>query len=165
MRDIRLDENAPIDHPEGPVSISRFGPDRLRIYRKFAAPREALFDAHFTPDLLRLWRHSDTRPLTFCDVSLHPGGTAALAWGEDSTTHMTFQEIDRPARVVYETREGKDAGAAVLSTLLLVPLPGGTLMTQEFWYTSPEAREAAMTGTLETDLEEDYARLEALLLG
>ncbi|KAA2316239.1 hypothetical protein DL237_08310 [Pseudooceanicola sediminis] len=159
---------APIDQPVGTATITTFGSDRIRIYRRFATDRPTLFAACFDAEMVRQWRSAPTRTVTECDIALRPGGQARMTWdiGEGRTMGITatFQDVEPPARTVrQEVQDGAPADAAVLCTVLMIPDRDGTLMTSEYWYKSNALRDAALTSQMREQTEAEFARLDAML--
>jgi uncharacterized protein YndB with AHSA1/START domain len=81
----------------------------LRVERVIAAPREALFQAWTTPDLLKQWLHPNAEWTTpVVEMDLRVGG--AYRWGIRGPDGGTFYEIGEfreiapPARLVYTCR-------------------------------------------------------------
>ena len=79
----------------------------LRLERRFAAPRDAVFDAWTNPDVLReWWAAQPTWDTPTADVDLREGGRYRLAMrdpdsGETHTLVGEYREIRRPERLVY----------------------------------------------------------------
>lgn len=161
--------SAPIDQTVGPATVTTFGADRIRIYRRFATDRDSLFKACFDAGLIRKWRNSSDATLTECEIALRPGGVARLAWdmggGKTLGLTATFQDVEPPARTVRSEVWDNAPGEAILCTVLMIPLGDGTLMTTEYWYKSRELRDAALATNLARRTEAEYGRLDALLAG
>ena len=79
----------------------------LRLTRRFAAPRERVFDAWTNPDVLRTWWAAfPTWETPTAEVDLRPGGRYRLAMrdpesGDTHTLVGEYREIDRPERLSY----------------------------------------------------------------
>jgi uncharacterized protein YndB with AHSA1/START domain len=81
----------------------------LRVERTFDAPREAVFRAWTTPDLIKQWMHPAddwSTPVAECDLRV--GGQ--YRWGIRSPELGTFyevgvfQEVEPPERLVFTCR-------------------------------------------------------------
>lgn len=84
----------------------RPGPDSVRLERTIAAPRETVFDAWLTADVLRRWWPAGSDWQTpIAEVDARVGGTLRLVMrspdGEELGGTGEFIEIERPERLVY----------------------------------------------------------------
>ncbi|HWT22350.1 MAG TPA: SRPBCC domain-containing protein [Solirubrobacteraceae bacterium] len=91
----------------------------LRIERAFDAPREAVFDAWTSPEVLRRWWAAGTGWSTpVADVDLRVGGRYRLSMRDPAaagayTVVGEYVEVVRPERLVYTwTWEGEPAEQA-----------------------------------------------------
>jgi uncharacterized protein YndB with AHSA1/START domain len=85
---------------------SRPGPDSIRLERTISAPREVVFDAWLTADVLRLWWPAGSDWETpIAEVDPRVGGRLRLVMrspdGEEFGGTGEFTEIERPERLVY----------------------------------------------------------------
>jgi uncharacterized protein YndB with AHSA1/START domain len=85
---------------------ARPGPDAIRLERTIAAPREVVFDAWLTPDVLKLWWPAGSDWETpIAEVDPRVGGKLRLVMrspdGEEFGGIGEFIEIERPERLVY----------------------------------------------------------------
>ena len=81
----------------------------LRLTRRFAAPRERVFDAWTTPEALKRWWCPPGWAPERIDVDLRPGGAYHLGMrslDEESLVSIEgqFVEVRRPERLVYTWR-------------------------------------------------------------
>jgi uncharacterized protein YndB with AHSA1/START domain len=86
----------------------------LRLTRRFAAPRERVFDAWTDPELLRRWWAAlEGWETALAEVDLRPGGAYRLSMrdGESGAVHTVvgeYVEVRRPERLAYTwTWEGE----------------------------------------------------------
>jgi uncharacterized protein (TIGR03086 family) len=145
--------------------------DRLvRITRSFAAPRQLVFDAHTTPELLVRWLGPATWTLTECDVDLRPGGSFRyLMHGPDGAEMVMrgeFREVDPPSRLVTTESFSDDwTGGETVNTTTFDEVAGITTVTVIVEYASAASRDAALASGMEAGMAEGYTRLDALLPG
>lgn len=141
----------------------------IAMTRVFNAPRELVFEAWTTPDLLRKWLLG--RPgweMIVCDVDLRVGGRYRYVWRKEDGVEMgmsgTFQEIDRPARLVTTELFDEDwTGGETLVTQTFEEKDGKTTATTVVRYGSKEARDGALKSGMADGVDLSYDRLEELL--
>lgn len=140
----------------------------ILITRTFNAPRELVFTAWTTPDLVRRWWGFESSPLVRCDIDLRPGG----AWryvtrdadGTELGWHGTYREVERPHRLVTtEVFEGYPDGEAQ-NTLTLTELDGATVLTVTVLHASKENRDGHIAAGMERGLQHSLDRVEDLLV-
>jgi uncharacterized protein YndB with AHSA1/START domain len=79
----------------------------LRLSRRFAAPRERVFDAWTNPDVLqRWWAARENWESPVAEVDLRPGGRYRLSMRDTDTgaVHTVggeYTEVRRPERLAY----------------------------------------------------------------
>jgi uncharacterized protein YndB with AHSA1/START domain len=81
----------------------------LRVERTIAAPREALFAAWTTPDLLKQWLHASpawSTPIVEMDLRVGGGYRWGIRGPDGGTFYEVgeFREIAPPERLVYTCR-------------------------------------------------------------
>lgn len=152
------------------LSIEPVGEREIRITRLFNAPRDMVFDALTTPDLMKRWLLGpDGWSLIVCDIDLKVGGAYRLVWKNNKTGQTMgmggfYREISRPDRFV--TTEKFDEAwypGEMIDTTTLVDKNGVTTFTSTYLYESREARDMVMKSGMETGLVVSYDRLEDLL--
>jgi uncharacterized protein YndB with AHSA1/START domain len=152
------------------LSIEPVGEREIRITRLFNAPREMVFDAFTTPELMKRWLLGpDGWSLIVCDLDLKVGGAYRLVWKNDKTgTTMGmggfYREISRPARLV--TTEKFDEAwypGEMIDTAEFVERYAMTTYTSTQLYESREARDMVMKSDMESGLVASYDRLENIL--
>ena len=82
------------------------GPDSVRLERTIAAPRDTVFDAWLTADVLKRWWPAGSDWETpIAEVDARVGGKLRLVMrspdGEEFGPTGEFMEIERPERLVY----------------------------------------------------------------
>jgi uncharacterized protein YndB with AHSA1/START domain len=91
------------------TTVTGTGNITLRATRRFAAPRERVFDAWTTPEALKRWWCPPGWEPERIDVDLRAGGAyyfgmRALDGGSAVSIHGRFLEVRRPERLVYTWR-------------------------------------------------------------
>jgi uncharacterized protein YndB with AHSA1/START domain len=138
------------------------------ITRSFAAPKDLVFKAWTTPDLVRRWWGFESSPLVVCDIDLRPGGdwryVTRDADGTELGWHGTYQEVTAPDRLVStEVFEGYPDGEA-LNTLTLTEKDGATVLTVVVLHSSKENRDGHIASGMEGGMQHTLDRLEDLLV-
>jgi len=108
---------------------------QILITREFDAPRDLVWQAWTTPELVRRWWHANRGEMTLCEIDLRIGGRWRYVMvtpdGMEVGFHGEYREVQAPERLVStETYEGAppEAGAA-LNVLTLTEVDGRTTMS------------------------------------
>jgi uncharacterized protein YndB with AHSA1/START domain len=149
------------------------GDTQVRVTRSFNAPRELVWEAYTTPELMQRWLLGPpgwTMPV--CEMDLRVGGKFRWVWeseedGSRFGIHGEFREVAEPARLVHtEVYDPGDVGGSMgeaTDTLTLTETGGITTVTTLIDYGSKEARDAAMSTGMTDGMEASYQQLEVLL--
>jgi len=141
----------------------------ISMVREFDAPRELVFQAYTTPELLKRWLgvHNNW-VLAVCDIDLRPGGKYRYVWEGPNRMAMgmggTFKEVKAPERIVA-TEKFDDSwypGEAE-STVTLVEKNGKTTLTLTVRYESMAARDAVLRSPMEQGVAIGFDTLAVIL--
>jgi len=131
----------------GPPSTDR----AIVMTRVFDAPRERVFDAFTTPEIVKQWMvPPDGWSLAACEIDLIVGGAFRYVWrngadGQEFVVSGVFTEIVRPERVVHTERfDDPDFPGESLETWTFEERDGKTTLTTTLLYESKEARDRAL---------------------
>ena len=134
---------------------------QILITREFDAPKELVWKAWTTPELVRRWWHANRGEMTVCEIDLRVGGKWRYAmhaegFGEVSF-HGEYREIEPFERLVsteaFEGIPDADAHAAV-DTLTLTELDGRTLMTVLVEHPTKEGRDMHIESGMEDGMND-----------
>jgi uncharacterized protein YndB with AHSA1/START domain len=137
------------------------------LKRIFDAPRQLVFEALTTPDLLRRWYGPKGWTLILCEIDLKVGG----AWhfvvqrpdGKKIGQKGVYHEVSPPERLVNtESWEDWDPGETLVTTTLL-EADGKTTLTSTSLFPSQEVRDIILKSGLDDGAKESYDRLAELL--
>jgi uncharacterized protein YndB with AHSA1/START domain len=138
--------------------------------RVFDAPRERVFDAFTTPELVRQWLLApDGWSLAVCEIDLRVGGAFRYVWrdGADRQEFVVtgvYTEIARPARIVHtEQFDDSACPGESLETWTFDERDGVTTFTMTLSYDSVEACNRALESGMEQGNAACYDRLADLL--
>lgn len=154
----------------GKLRLTTPTPTQVRIERALAAPRELVFEAYTTPELLRRWLLGpEGWAMPVCEVDLRPGGGYRYVWRKEGEPDLaltgTFEEVQPPERLV--AREVYDGDWTGGETLVVIEFEaqedGGTLVRTTVQYSSTGSRDAAMRTGMADGMEAGYSRLDELL--
>src|SRR5215218_5247662 len=89
--------------------------EQILITREFDAPRELVYKAWTTPELVRRWWHANRGEMTTCDIDLRVGGSYRFAMiaceGFEVAFHGEYRELVPNERIVstevYEGHAGR----------------------------------------------------------
>jgi uncharacterized protein YndB with AHSA1/START domain len=119
-------QNAAAEPATGPV---------LRLTRRFAAPREAVFDAFAQPEELARWFGPEGVSVSNVKIDLRTGGGYSMDFNEKGggvhSLSGIYREIRPPERLVFTWvwGHGQFAGMEMLVTIELREADGGTELT------------------------------------
>ncbi len=151
------------------LKVTTPGDREIAMARTFDAPRELVFKAWTTPDLLKRWLYGpeDWR-LMDCEIDLKAGGAIRWVWRHQDGGSMglrgVYREIAPPDKLVFtEIFDDNWTGGETLVTLTFVENAGKTTVTQSILYVSKAARDGALKSGMEEGMAVGYDRLEKLL--
>ncbi|HEX6787727.1 MAG TPA: SRPBCC family protein [Gaiellaceae bacterium] len=144
--------------------------EQILITREFDAPKELVFKAWTTPELVRRWWHANRGEMTVCEIDLRPGG----AWryvmvasdGIEVGFHGVYREIVVGERLVStEIYEGLPEGVseddgATLNTATFDEQHGRTLVTLLVQCANQLSRDAIIESGMENGLQDALDLLE-----
>lgn len=95
--------------------------DEILITREFAAPKDLVFKAMTTPELVSRWWHAEHGRMTSCEIDLRVGGRWRYAMlanaGFEVAFHGEYREIVPGERIVHtEIFEGAPDNPALTTT-------------------------------------------------
>jgi len=136
---------------------------QILITREFDAPKELVWRAWTTPELVRRWWHANRGEMTVCEIDLRVGGKWRYAmtvegFGEVGF-HGEYREVEPFERLVsteaYEGIPDPDGNAAV-DTLTLVEIGERTLMTVLVEHPTKEGRDAHIESGMEDGMQDAF---------
>lgn len=135
--------------------------------RVFDAPREMVFDAFNTPELLKRWFGPRGWSLVVCEVDSRIGGGFRFVLrgpdGKQMGMRGTYREIVRPSRSVHMESFDDYPGESQV-TAEFVEQGGKTTMTVTVLYPSKEVRDIVLRSGMEHGAAESYDRLAEMLV-
>lgn len=152
------------------TSVVPQGDREIRMSRVFDAPRDLVYEAFITPELVKRWLLGpEGWSMPICEMDVRVGGKYRWVWKSDkdgTTMGMggEYREVARPNRIV-NTERFDDAWypGEALCTTEFSEGSGKTTMTVTVVYESPEARDGVLKSGMESGVNASYDRLEDLL--
>ena len=140
---------------------------QILITREFDAPKDMVYKAWTTPELIKLWWSGDRGTVTSADVDLRVGGrwryVMTASNGFEVAFHGEYREIVPNERIVAtEVFEGMPNAeeAAVVTTNTFTEKNGRTTLTILAQHPSREIRDMVINSGMETGMQEQMDRLE-----
>jgi len=153
----------------GTMTVTTPSDREVQAIRLFNAPRELVFKALTTPDLLMRWMHGPNGwTLAVCDVDLRVGGAFRYVWRKANGREMgmggIFREIVPPARIVHAELFDDDwTGGETVVTTTLTEHAATTTLTVTVLYVSKAARDAALQTNFAGGMAAGYDMLAEML--
>jgi uncharacterized protein YndB with AHSA1/START domain len=137
---------------------------QILITREFDAPRQLVYRAWTTPELIRRWWSGDRGQVTSAEVDLRPGGSWRYVMianaGFEVAFHGEYQEIIPVERIVTtEVYEGAPDAAAVVTTTF-AEHGGRTMLSILVQHISRENRDMHLHSGMEAGMQESLNHLE-----
>jgi uncharacterized protein YndB with AHSA1/START domain len=148
----------------GTAKVTLPADDQILITREFDAPRELVFKAWTTPELVARWWAGERGKVTSIDIDLRVGGTWRYVMeataGFEIAFHGEYHEIVPSERLVNtEVFEGMP-DAAALDTMTLTEEDGRTQLHMLVQHTCKEHRDAHINSGMEDGMQEAMDALE-----
>jgi uncharacterized protein YndB with AHSA1/START domain len=152
----------------GPATVTLPADEQILITREFDAPKQLVYKAWTTPELVRRWWTACRGEMTTCEIDLRVGG----AWryvmvadgGFEVAFHGEYREIVPDERIVStEVYEGMPDAEAV-DTLTLTEADGRTTLTLLVQHKSREHRDAHIDSGMEAGLQDAMDLLEQVAI-
>ena len=148
--------------------------EQVLIRREFAAPRELVWRAWTTPELVRRWWHAKRGAVTVCEIDLRVGGKWRYAMltpdGFEVAFHGEYLEVVPNERLVStETYEGLPEGVteeegSSVNTATFVEADGRTIVTLVMQAANKASRNAIIDSGMEDGLQDALDLLEEVAI-
>lgn len=140
---------------------------QILIVREFDAPKQLVYEAWTTPELVRQWWCGERGEMTVAEIDLRVGGRWRYAMianeGFEVAFHGEYKEIVPNERLVsteaYEGIPDPD-GNASLNTLTLTEVDGRTRLEVLVEHPTQEGRDMHIQSGMEGGMQEAMDRLE-----
>jgi uncharacterized protein YndB with AHSA1/START domain len=142
--------------------------EQILITRKFAAPRELVYKAFTTPELVRRWWHAKRGEVTVCEIDLRVGGRwryVMVAEGDiEVGFHGEYREIVPNERIVsteiYEGMPEDLPEEEAVNTATFTEEDGQTTLTILVQHSTKEFRDGHIESGMEDGLQDAIDLLE-----
>jgi uncharacterized protein YndB with AHSA1/START domain len=143
--------------------------DQILVTREFDAPKELVYRAFTTPELVRRWWHAKRGEMTASEIDLRVGGAyrfAMDAGGLEVGFHGEYLEIVPGEKIVStEVYEGLPEGVSeeegrTVNTVTLTEEDGRTTMTMLIQAANKTSRDAIIESGMEDGLQDALDLLE-----
>jgi uncharacterized protein YndB with AHSA1/START domain len=142
----------------------------ILMVREFDAPRELVFKAYTTPDLVKRWWAGKRGTVTIVEIDLRVGGrwryVMVADGGFEVAFHGAYQEVVANEKLVNtEIFEGApDAGAATVTCTFEDLGDGRTRLHMLTSVDSPQTRDAIIATGMESGAQEGLDILERIAI-
>jgi uncharacterized protein YndB with AHSA1/START domain len=156
----------------GTAAVTLPTEDQILITREFDAPKELVWKAWTTPELVKRWWHANRGEVTVCDIDLRAGGTwryvsVTTEGGMEVAFHGEYREVEPYDRLVsteaYEGVPNADENATV-NTMTLEENDGRTTVTILVQCPSREVRDAIIDSGMEAGMQDALDLLEQVAI-
>jgi uncharacterized protein YndB with AHSA1/START domain len=156
----------------GTAKVTLPADTQILITREFDAPKELVWKAWTTPELVRQWWHANRGEVTVAEIDLRVGGKwrsvmVTTEGGIEVGFHGEYREIEPYDRLVsteaYEGVPNPDENAT-LNTVTLEETGGRTLVTVLVDAPSKEIRDAIVESGMEAGMQDAYDLLEQVAI-
>ena len=148
----------------GTATVTLPTDEQILITREFDAPKELVYRAWTTPELVKRWWSGGHGEVTIAEIDLRVGGLWRYVMianeGFEVGFHGEYREIVPDERIVStEVYEGMPEGEA-LNTLTLTEADGRTTMTILVQHSCKEHRDAHVNSGMEAGMQKSMDLLE-----
>jgi uncharacterized protein YndB with AHSA1/START domain len=148
----------------GTATVTLPADDQILIAREFAAPKELVYKAFTTPELVKRWWHARRGEVTIAEIDLRVGGKWRYVMVTDDGVevgfHGEYREIVPNERIVStEIFEGYPDEEA-MNTATFAEADGRTTLTILVQHSSKEARDMHINSGMEAGMQDAFDLLE-----
>jgi uncharacterized protein YndB with AHSA1/START domain len=144
--------------------------EQIFITREFDAPKELVYRAWTTPELVQRWWHANRGEVTLVEIDLRVGGRwrqVMMSEGVEVGFHGEYREIVPNERIVStEIYEGIPAGApeaeGTVNTVTFDDADGATRVTLLVEAPNKDVRDAIIESGMEDGLQDALDLLEGV---
>jgi uncharacterized protein YndB with AHSA1/START domain len=153
----------------GSAVVSLPTDEQILITREFDAPRELVYKAFTTPELVKRWWSANRGEVTVAEIDLRVGGKwryvmVTTEGGFEAAFHGEYREIVPNERIVStEVFEGMPDAEAV-NTMTLTEVGGRTTLEILVQHESKEHRDAHINAGMEAGLQDALDLLEQVAI-
>jgi uncharacterized protein YndB with AHSA1/START domain len=156
----------------GTAKVTLPADKQILITREFDAPKELIWKAWTTPELVRQWWHANRGEVTVAEIDLRVGGKwrsvmITTDGGIEVGFHGEYREIEPHDRLVsteaYEGVPNPDENAT-LNTVTFEEIDGRTLVRVLVDAPSKEVRDAIIESGMEAGMQDAYDLLEQVAI-
>jgi len=152
----------------GTATVTLPADDQILITREFDAPRELVYKAWTTPELVKRWWSGQRGGVTSAEIDLRVGGmwryVMDASEGFEVAFHGEYREIVPNERIVTtEVFEGMPDAQAV-DTITFAEVDGRTILTMLVQHTSKEDRDGHINSGMEGGMQESMDALEQVAI-
>jgi uncharacterized protein YndB with AHSA1/START domain len=138
--------------------------EQILITRAFDAPKELVYKAFTTPELVKRWWNANRGEVTVAEIDLRVGGkwryVMVADGGMEVGFHGEYREIVPNERIVStEVYEGYPDEEAV-NTATFTEVDGRTTLTILVQHSSKEARDGHIESGMEAGMQDAFDLLE-----
>ena len=153
----------------GTATVALPTDEQILITREFDAPKDLVYKAYTTPELVRRWWHAERGEVTTCEIDLRVGGkwryVMVADGGLEVGFHGEYREIVPNEKLVStEVYEGMPQGegpeAGTLNSATFTEADGRTTLTILVEAPSKEIRDAIIASGMEDGLQDALDLLE-----
>jgi uncharacterized protein YndB with AHSA1/START domain len=142
--------------------------EQILITREFAAPKELVYRAFTTPELVKRWWSANRGDVTVAEIDLRVGGrwryVMVADGGFEVAFHGEYREIVPNERIVStEVFEGMPDAEAV-NTMTLTEADGRTTLEILVQHSSKEHRDAHIESGMEDGMQDAMDLLEQVAI-
>jgi uncharacterized protein YndB with AHSA1/START domain len=148
----------------GTARVTLPADEQILITREFDAPKEVVYKAFTTPELVKRWWHAKRGEMTVAEIDLRLGGkwryVMVADGGIEVGFHGEYREIVPNERIVStEVFEGYPDEEAV-NTATFTEVAGRTTLEILVQHSSKEARDAHIDSGMEAGMQDAFDLLE-----
>jgi uncharacterized protein YndB with AHSA1/START domain len=148
----------------GKATVTLPTDEQILITREFDAPKQLVYEAWTTPELVKRWWSGKRGSMTLAEIDLRVGGMWRYVMiangGFEVAFHGEFREIVPNERIITtEVFEGFPDGEAV-DTVRFAEADGRTTLTMLVQHASKEHRDAHVNSGMEGGMQESMDALE-----